>query len=246
LRLLLLGGTSEASELARRLSGRTDVEATLSLAGRTKNPAASVLPMRVGGFGGAEGLTRHLRDNRIDAMIDATHPFATQMSANAVAACAAARVPLAVLTRPPWTPELGDRWREVGDAAEAAAALGAEPRRVLLTLGRLQAPAFRAAPQHHYVMRSIDAPDALPPSVEVVLARPPFSLDDELNLMRSRRIDALVTKNSGGDATRAKLDAARRLALDVVMIRRPAVAGGTVFYETDAALDWIEAHRAAS
>ncbi len=113
---------------------------------------------------------------------------------------------------------------------------------MLLTVGRLQAPAFCAAPQHHYVMRSIDAPDALPPSVEVLLARPPFSLDDELELMRSRRIDALVSKNSGGDATRAKLDAARKLALDVVMIRRPALASGTAFYETDAALDWIEAH----
>ncbi len=244
MRLLLLGGTFEASELARRLASRRDIEATLSLAGRTSRPAPSPLPTRIGGFGGVEGLNRYLKENRIDAVIDATHPFAAQISANAVAACA--DLPLAVLTRPPWLPAPGESWREVADAAEAAASLGATPRRVLLTVGRLQAPAFRAAPQHHYVMRSIDAPDALPPSVEVVLARPPFALADELELMRSRRIDILVSKNSGGEATRAKIDAARRLALDVVMIRRPPPAGGTAPYEIDAALAWIEAHLVAS
>jgi precorrin-6A/cobalt-precorrin-6A reductase len=246
LRLLLLGGTFGASELARRLAGRADVQATLSLAGRTKSPAASPVPTRIGGFGGVAGLRAYLEENGVDAVIDATHPFAAQMSANAAAACAAAHTPLAVLTRPPWAPEPGDRWREVADAAEAAAALGANPRRVLLTVGRLQAPAFRAAPQHHYVMRSIEPPGDLPPSVEVLQARPPFSLDDELELMRSRRIDVLVSKNSGGDATRAKLDAARRLGLDVVMIRRPPLVAGTVFYEAAAALAWIEAHLGAS
>ena len=239
MRLLLLGGTSEASELARRLSARGDIEATLSLAGRTSRPAVSPLPTRIGGFGGVEGLARYLRDKGVGAVIDATHPFAAQMSANAVAACAETGVALAVLTRPPWRPEAGDRWREVGDAAEAAQALGDTPRRVLLTVGRLSAGAFRAAPQHHYVLRSIDAPDDLPPDAELVLARPPFSLADERELMTSRRIDIVVSKNAGGDATRAKLDAARELRLPVVMIRRPPLGAATTFYDVEPTLRWI-------
>ena len=239
MRLLLLGGTSEASELARRLSARGDIEATLSLAGRTSRPAVSPLPTRIGGFGGVEGLARYLRDKGVGAVIDATHPFAAQMSANAVAACAETGVALAVLTRPPWRPEAGDRWREVGDAAEAAQALGDTPRRVLLTVGRLSAGAFCAAPQHHYVLRSIDAPDDLPPDVELVLARPPFSLADERELMTSRRIDIVVSKNAGGDATRAKLDAARELRLPVVMIRRPPLGAATTFYDVEPTLRWI-------
>lgn len=246
MRLLVLGGTSEASELARRLAGRSDIDAVVSLAGRTSRPAPSPLPMRIGGFGGVEGLQHYLIDNQVEAVIDATHPFAAQMSGNAVAACAAAGVPLAVLTRAPWRLQPGDRWREVGDAAEAAAALGTEPRRVLLTVGRLQSPAFCTAPQHHYVMRSIDAPEALPPSVEVLQARPPFTLDDERELMRSRRIEVLVSKNSGGEATRAKIAAARELGLPVVMIRRPPIVAATVFDDIDAVLGWVEAHRGGS
>ena len=239
MRLLLLGGTTEASELARRLHARGDVEATLSLAGRTSRPAASPLPTRIGGFGGVEGLARHLRENGVGAVIDATHPFAAQMSANAVAACAQTGVALAVLTRPPWRAQAGDRWREVGDAAQAAQALGEAPRRVLLTVGRLSAGAFRAAPHHHYVLRSIDAPDDLPPDAELVLARPPFSLADERELMMTRRIDIVVSKNAGGEATRAKLDAARELQLPVVMIRRPAGGAATTFHDVESALRWI-------
>lgn len=239
MRLLLLGGTSEASELARRLSARDDIDATLSLAGRTSRPAASPLQTRIGGFGGVDGLVRYLRESRTSAVVDATHPFAAQMSANAVAACAQAGVGLAVLTRPPWRPEPGDRWREVGDAAEAAEALGGTPRRVLLTVGRLSAGAFRAAPHHHYVLRSIDAPDDLPPDVELVLARPPFSLADERELMTSRRIEIVVSKNAGGEATRAKLDAARELQLPVVLIRRPPLEAATTFHDVESALRWI-------
>ena len=245
MRLLLLGGTSEASELARCLAGHADIEATLSLAGRTKTPAASPLPTRIGGFGGIEGLTAYLRENRTDALIDATHPFAAQMSAHALAAAQAAGVPLAVLTRPEWRALPGDRWREVGDAAQAAQALGETPRRVLLTVGRLGAAAFRAAPQHHYVLRSIDAPDDLPPRAELVLARPPFMLDDEIALMRAHAIEIVVAKNAGGDATRAKIDAARLRGLPVVMIRRPQPLARTALYGVDAALDWIAAHGAA-
>ncbi len=248
MRLLLLGGTSEASALARLLAECGDVETRLSLAGRTSSPAAAPVPVRVGGFGGAQGLARYLKDERIDAVIDATHPFAAQMSRNAVAACEAARVPLAVLTRPAWTAGAGDRWIEVDSAAEAAAALGETPRRVFLTLGRLQAAAFAGLPQHHFVLRSIDAPapETLPASVDVVLARPPFGVEDEIELMRSRRIDVVVSKNSGGGATSAKLEAARRLGLPVIMLRRPAVAARVVFHALQDAVDWIEAHRSAS
>ena len=140
MRLLLLGGTTEAAALARRLAGRRDIEATLSLAGRTSAPAASPLPTRVGGFGGVAGLALHLRERGVGAVVDATHPFAAQMSAHALAACHDAGVPLALLTRPPWEAGPGDRWREVADAGEAVQALGEAPRRVFLTVGRLQAP----------------------------------------------------------------------------------------------------------
>ena len=245
MRLLLLGGTTEAGELARRLAARADIAATLSLAGRTNSPAASPLPTRIGGFGGIAGLTAHLREHRIDALIDATHPFAAQISAHAVAAAEAAGVPLAVLTREPWPPQAGDDWREVADAAEAAQALGETPRRVLLTVGRLGAGAFAAAPQHHYVLRAIDAPDDPPPGAEIVLARPPFALADEIALLRAHAIEIVVSKNSGGQATRAKIDAARALGLPVVMIRRPPLVAHTVFHDIDAALGWIAAQGAA-
>ena len=241
--MLVLGGTSQASELARRLADRPDIEATLSLAGRTAAPAAYALPTRIGGFGGAQGLADYLRAHRIDAVIDATHPFAARISANTSAAVAAAGLPLGVLSRPAWRPGPGDDWREVESIEAAAKALGASPRRAFLTVGRLQAGAFRAAPQHWYLMRSIDTPGELPPNCEVLLARPPFLFDDEIALMRERRIDVLVSKNSGGEAARAKLDAARALELPVVMVARPASLQGPMLEDVEAALRWIEAHR---
>jgi precorrin-6A/cobalt-precorrin-6A reductase len=242
LRVLVLGGTSQASALARALAAGDGIAATLSLAGRTQAPAASPLPTRIGGFGGAQGLAAYLRAHRIDAVIDATHPFAARISANAVAACASAGVPLAVLSRPAWRPGPGDDWREVASVEAAAQALGAAPRRVFLTVGRLQAGVFQEAPQHWYLMRSIDAPCDLPPLCEVLRARPPFLYEDELALMQARRIDVLVSKNSGGEAARAKLDAARALGLPVVMIARPAAPGGVCLDDVDAALRWLEAH----
>jgi len=248
MRLLLLGGTTEASALAASLAQRAEIETTLSLAGRTTRPAASPVPVRVGGFGGVEGLVQYLGDQRIDAVIDATHPFAAQMSAHAVEACERARVPLAAFTRPPWTPTAGDHWTEVETAAQAVAALGEIPRRVFLTLGRLQAHAFAASAQHHFVLRSIDAPPPrdLPSSVELVLARGPFGVEAETELMTSRRIDVLVSKNSGGEATRAKIDAARALGLPVIMLRRPATAARTVVFTLSDALAWLGAHLTAS
>jgi precorrin-6A/cobalt-precorrin-6A reductase len=243
LRVLVLGGTSQASELARALADRPDVEATLSLAGRTSAPAASPLPTRIGGFGGAEGLAAYLLKQGVEALIDATHPFAARISANAVVAAREAGVALAVLSRPPWRPGPGDRWREVAHVEAAAEALGETPLRVFLTVGRLQAGAFGAAPQHWYLVRSIDPPDDLPPHAEVLRARPPFSLADEIALMRTHRIDVLVSKNAGGPAARAKLDAARGLGLPVVMIARPAPSEGEGVENVEATLRWIEAQR---
>jgi precorrin-6A/cobalt-precorrin-6A reductase len=165
------------------------------------------------------------------------------MSKHAVAACADVGVPLAVLTRPPWRAGPGDVWIEVGDAAEAAAALGAAPKRVFLTVGRQQLGAFRDLP-HHFLLRTIDPPppELLPKSAEIVLAKAPFAVADEIDLMRRHSIEIVVSKNSGGGATEAKLEAARALGLPVVMIRRPPLLGQTVFYDVAGALAWIESH----
>jgi precorrin-6A/cobalt-precorrin-6A reductase len=247
MRILVLGGSSEASALARLLAGRPEIEATLSLAGRTAQPVAAPLSMRVGGFGGVEGLIDYLTSHRSEAVIDATHPFAAQMSRNAKEACARLGLPLVALTRPPWESVIGDRWFDVADGEEAVAALGATPRRVFLTVGRLSLPVFAAAPFHRYLIRAIDPPkglDALPDR-ELILARPPFSIEDEEALMREKRIGVLVSKNSGGEATYAKIAAARRIGLPVVMIRRPKPAGTPTLHEPAQALGWIEHHRRA-
>jgi precorrin-6A/cobalt-precorrin-6A reductase len=248
MRILILGGSSEATALAKTLATRADLDAILSLAGRTKNPAPMPLPTRSGGFGGVEGLMSYLRDERINAVIDATHPFAAQMKHNAAQACAATNTPLSAFSRAPWVAGEGDDWIEVDSAAEAAAALGETPKKnVFLAIGRQQAGAF-AQSQHHFVLRAIDAPDAeaLPASLDLVLARGPFSIADEIALLRDKKIDVMVSKNAGGEATRAKIDAARAEKLPVVMIRRPKTPERPVFENIEDALAWIEAHRPAS
>jgi precorrin-6A/cobalt-precorrin-6A reductase len=230
--------------LARRIAKEPDVEPILSLAGATANPAPTPIPVRVGGYGGGEGLAAYLTAERIDAVIDATHPFAARMSANAVAACRAAHTPLVVFTRPPWTREPGDRWIEVATMEDAADALGAQPKIVFLTQGRLQLAAFLGAPQHRYVIRAVDRPketDALP-GCKLILARGPFLLADELALMRNEGVEALVTKNSGGQATYAKIEAARMLRIEVVILRRPAAPEAETMHDLDAVLSWIAAH----
>ncbi len=219
----------------------------LSLAGATANPARSPIPQRIGGFGGAEGLAAYLAAERIGAVVDATHPFASRMSANAIAACRATDTPLVVFTRPPWTPEPGDRWIQVATMDDAAGSLGAEPRMVFLTQGRLQLAAFARAPQHRYIVRAIDRPaeiDALP-NCQLILARGPFSLADELALMKRARIEALVTKNSGGGATYAKIEAARALGIEVVIVRRPPLPEAETVHDLGAVMSWIAAHRPA-
>jgi precorrin-6A/cobalt-precorrin-6A reductase len=241
MRLLILGGTSEAIALGRALATDPRFQAAMSLAGQTRHPAPQPLPLHRGGFGGAEGLAQYLARERIDALIDATHPFATRISGNAVAAARTTGTRLLTLLRPEWHPTPGDRWTSVGTMEEAAQTLGATPRRVLLTIGRRDLAPFAAAPWHHYVVRSVDPPrpDILPPDACVVTARGPFDEAGEHRLLLERRIDVLVTKNAGGDATVAKLHAARSLGLPVVMVMRPPKPVGDIAASVPAALTWL-------
>ena len=256
MKLLILGGTTEATARAaalagrkalagrEALAGRDDLRPVLSLAGRTVSPALPPIPHRIGGFGGVAGLVDYLASAGVEAVIDATHPFAARISAHAVEACAARGVPLLAFTRPPWQPGPGDRWTAVPDLDAAARALGTAPRRVLLTVGRLGLSAFRAAPHHRYVVRTIDPPDPadLPPDHRLVLDRGPFRLAAETALLRDAGIDVLVTKNSGGTAAAAKLDAARALGIAVVAVARPAPAGSRrEAFALAEVLAWIDA-----
>ncbi|TGS16882.1 cobalt-precorrin-6A reductase [Mesorhizobium sp. M2E.F.Ca.ET.209.01.1.1] len=222
-RILILGGTTEARQLAGRLARRKDFSVTLSLAGRTESPVAQGVPVRVGGFGGAEGLAAYLRDEQVDLLIDATHPYAARISANATEAAERAGVPILALRRPGWEPVAGDRWTMVDSVAEAASALGTASRRVFLAIGRQEAGAFEAAPQHGYLIRSVDPvdPKLAVPDALYLLARGPFAEADERALLERHGIDAIVSKNSGGEATYGKIAAARALGIEVVIIRRP-------------------------
>ncbi|AZO13963.1 cobalt-precorrin-6A reductase [Mesorhizobium sp. M2A.F.Ca.ET.043.05.1.1] len=222
-RILILGGTTEARQLAGKLARRQDFSITLSLAGRTESPVAQGVPVRVGGFGGADGLAAYLRQEKVDLLIDATHPYAAQISANAAEAAKQSGVPILALRRPGWEPVAGDRWTLVDNVAEAASALGAAPRRVFLAIGRQEAGAFEAAPQHCYLIRSVDPiePQLAVPDALYLLARGPFPEADERALLEKHGIDAVVSKNSGGEATYGKIAAARALGIEVVMVRRP-------------------------
>ena len=245
-RLLILGGTGEAAALARALVEVGDWEVITSLAGRTRAPAALPGAVRVGGFGGADGLAAYLRAERIDRVVDATHPFAATISANAAEACAETGVPLLRIERPAWTPVPGDRWIDVADAAEAADWLaGALPAgaAVLLTLGRQEVAPFKRCPELRFVLRSIEAPspEDLPPDCLLLSERGPFTLDGERALIARHGIRAAVAKNAGGDATAAKLAAAREAAIPVVMIRRPAPPASPAVPDVAGALDWLKA-----
>lgn len=226
--MLILGGTTEARELAARLAGRADLAVTLSLAGRTANPVEQPVPVRTGGFGGAEGLARYLHENRMNVLVDATHPFAARISANAAAAAAATKVSLLILRRAEWKPVAGDRWTVVDTIPAAIAALDAEPHRVFVTLGRQELKPLEAAPQHYYLVRSVDPvePRLAVPNAEYILDRGPFEIEREKALLRDRRIDAIVAKNSGGRAAYAKIEAARALNIPVFLVRRPAAPAG--------------------
>jgi precorrin-6A/cobalt-precorrin-6A reductase len=243
--VLLLGGTAEARQLATALAGDPSLRVTSSLAGRVAEPLLPPGAVRIGGFGGAAGLAAWLTDQRVRLLVDATHPFAGTVSAGAAEAAAATGVPLLVLRRPGWLPGPGDRWHPVDSLAEAAGLLPRLGRRVLLTTGRLGLPAFTgvcaAVPDLFLLCRSVDPPEPpLPQRVQVLLARGPFTLEGERELLRARRIEVLVTKDSGGAATAAKLTAARELGLPVVLVRRPpAPAGVPTVPDVAAALGWL-------
>lgn len=221
--MLILGGTGEARDLATVLAGRPEFTLSLSLAGRTRNPLDLPGDVRSGGFGGADGLAAHLRSQDIDALVDATHPFAAVISANAASAAELARVPLLALARPAWESQPGDRWTPAADIPEAVARLGAMPRRVLVALGRNEVRALEAAPQHHYFVRSIDPvePPLAVPQARYITARGPFPFEDERALLGANHIDAVLSKNSGGPATYGKIAAARELGIEVIMVERP-------------------------
>ncbi|TRC90586.1 cobalt-precorrin-6A reductase [Mesorhizobium sp. WSM4310] len=220
-RILILGGTTEARQLAGKLAVRASV--TLSLAGRTETPIAQGVPVRSGGFGGAEGLAAYLRETSTDLLIDATHPYAARISANAAQAARLTSVPILALLRPGWEPVEGDRWTLVDTTGDAVRALGPAPRRVFLALGRQEVAAFEAAPRHHYLIRSVDPvePQLAVPDATYLLARGPFGEAEERTLLEKHRIDVVVSKNSGGAATYGKIAAARSLGIEVIMVRRP-------------------------
>ncbi|ONG47018.1 cobalt-precorrin-6A reductase [Pseudoroseomonas deserti] len=242
MRVLLLGGTTEGAALARALADDARLSATLSLAGVTRSPRPQPLPTRIGGFGGIDGLAAYLRDERIDALLDATHPFAAQMTRHAAAAAGATATPLLRLDRPAWRAETGDDWQEIAGMPALVESLGETPKRVFLTIGRKELAPFQAAPWHHYVIRSVDPPplELLPPDVTLITATGPFALEDELALLRDHRIELLATKNSGGMATEAKLEAARRLGLPMRLLARPARPEGlAVAGDVAGALAWL-------
>ena len=243
--LLILGGTAEAAALAasalKRFGGRLAV--TTSLAGRTEQPAKLPGSVRIGGFGGADGLAAYLAEARVGYLIDATHPFAAQISAQAAAAAAAAAVPRLVLLRPLWQRHPLDRWIEVGDIAGAAHVLPRLGRRVWLTIGQRELASFAALTQHHFLVRLVDAPAApLPlPSFEVLLGRGPFNLAEERRILERHAIEVLVAKASGGAATEPKLVAARERGLPVVMVNRPPPPPGERVDSVAEAIDWLAA-----
>jgi precorrin-6A/cobalt-precorrin-6A reductase len=223
-RVLILGGTGEARELARWLHDQPGIDIVSSLAGRVSTPRLPVGQVRLGGFGGTSGLAAYLQSEKIAAVVDATHPFAATISWHAAEATATAGVPLLMLRRPGWTAEPGDRWhraRDPGAAAELVEGLG---KRIFLTIGRQGLSAFAHLSEHWFLARCVDPPSPpAPPALMVLLGRGPYTLAGELELMRQHAVDVLVTKDSGGELTKAKLTAARQLGLPVVVVARPPV-----------------------
>lgn len=247
-RVLLLGGTTEAAELARCLAADDRFEATLSLAGRTANPPASPIVTRVGGFGGVAGLTAYLREQKIDVVLDATHPFAAQMSVHAVDACKLAHVALIALERPRWKPFGGDAWTNFASVEDAVEVLPSEPMAIFSGLGRLSLAVLERAPQHRWVIRVIDPLVAAPalPQLIIIEARGPFNAHNDIQLFRDHAIKLVLAKNAGGSASYAKIEAARALSLPVFMIDRPHVAGRATLASVDEAWCELSAHHASS
>jgi precorrin-6A/cobalt-precorrin-6A reductase len=247
LNILILGGTTEARQLAGDLAGKPSFKVTLSLAGRTASPVAQPVQTRARGFGGVNGLVEYLAAQRIDVLVDATHPYAATMAAHAAEAAARAGVPILALRRPPWKANAADRWTEVDTVEDAVGALGAAPRRVFLTIGREEVGAFTAAPQHRYLIRSVDPvePPLNVPHATYIVARGPFNDSDERATVIQYGIERIVAKNSGGSATYGKIAAARALGIAVIMLRRPALPAVPSVETVQDAIAWLD-HELAS
>ncbi|MBW4692530.1 MAG: cobalt-precorrin-6A reductase [Lyngbya sp. HA4199-MV5] len=242
MRVLILGGTGDAATLATQVSLLPGVTVINSLAGRTLQPSAPVGMVRVGGFGGADGLVAYLQEQRIDLLIDATHPFAAQISWNAAAAATTINVPHLLLVRPEWQKVPGDRWLEIDTVEAAAQAIPTTAQRIFLTIGRQQLAPFAPLTDRWFLMRSIDppAPDLTLPPGTLLLDRGPFTLEGEGALLKKYGIDTIVSKNSGGDATYAKVVAARELGLPIVMVQRPAMPQCDRVTNVASAVAWVK------
>lgn len=240
-RVLILGGTGDAADLAAKLSMHPSIEVISSLAGRTSQPLVPMGTVRNGGFGGVAGLVAYLKTQQIDALIDATHPFAQQISCHGAEAAQTVGIPCLRLARPTWKKAQEDFWIEVDTIKAAVSAIPTHARRVFLTIGRQQLATFAVLSQVWFLMRSIDPPDAnlTIPNGQVLLERGPFSLEQERQLLQDYQIDVLVSKNSGGDATYAKIIAARELQIPVVMVQRPEMPAGETVADGDGAIAWL-------
>ena len=242
-RALILGGTADASLLAAEIA-RARIDAVYSYGGRTRAPADQPLPTRIGGFGGVSGLAGYIRSEGITHVIDATHPFAAEMSRHAVEASAETGTQLIALERAPWTRAPGDNWIEVHDVNAAVAALPEATAKVFLAIGRQHIAPFAPKPQHAYTLRFVDPPEApLPFAADVIVSRGPFTLEGELEMMRTRSIAWIVARNSGGDGAHAKIDAARMLGLPVIMIGRPKLPERLRVESVGEIMQWL-GHRA--
>jgi precorrin-6A/cobalt-precorrin-6A reductase len=236
MKVLVLGGTTEGAALARALVG---MDALVALAGRTAQPADLPLPVRVGGFGGASAMAEFLRKQGFTHVIDATHPFAARISANAVQACDIADVPLIAVVRPPWVADAGDQWVHVPDIPSAAQALPGQASDVFLAIGRQELAHFAGLP-HRWLLRMVDASPYPPlPDATVVVAKGPFTMDGDLALLAEHGIDIVVSKNAGGTGARAKIDAARSLGLPVIMVDRPDLSPRQTVATVEQALHWL-------
>jgi precorrin-6A/cobalt-precorrin-6A reductase len=241
MRVLILGGTIDASQLAIQASTIEGIEVIVSLAGRTRQPAKINVKTRIGGFGGTSGLVTYLQDNAIALLIDATHPYAAQISFNAVEAAKICGIPHLMLARPEWQPIEGDRWIEVDDLQAARSLLPGLAKRVFLTIGRQELSTFADLENIWFLMRMIDPPEVNTPipQGQLLLERGPFSLADERELLDKYQIGAIVSKNSGGEATYAKIIAARELNLPVVMVKRPIMPKSDRVSNVEDTLKWL-------
>ena len=238
--LLILGGTTEASSLAYLIS-KTKFNATISYAGRVGRVRQQPIQKRIGGFGGVDGLSSYIISEGITHLVDATHPFATQISHNAILACQKTGIPLAALTRPKWEKQEGDKWCLVPDIDAASDALNQSPKRVMLAIGRMQLARFYENLQHFYLLRLVDEPKATPlfPNHVIEISRGPFTTGKDKLLLTKHRINLIVAKNAGGNATYSKVEAARQLGIEIIMIDRPKIPERRTFFSPEAVVHWL-------